>query len=542
LTDIEIATVTFNTGGAFVASSASSLTTVYVDAGTASTAIVTGLASGSTVYQVDGDTDVITLDTVSDATLTVYAQGVASGALTITDASTVNLYVATADASYDSVVLDTSDTTTLVVADTVAFAFDTGDITGTDALTTITATTSTSEDADLTIGTVVDIGAVTAITLTAAYGDIIIGNLGTDSNGAEGELLTTMTLSATSGATLSVADGSSVFVDSVTDSTTDTTFTISATTDSTSDIDLGIIDNTFGSIVDVSIAAGTILVDKYLAAAITITASGAGSYTVTAVDSYTGITGGDVTATFSGAGDFELTEVDADGDVTITGSDITASGTLTVVLDDVTGDATITGGVGISMITTSDATGSGATYITLGDTNGLADVIYTNTTDVGVIEITNFEVDYDVLELDMSALVTATGLTLNLLGDAATAASSTITFTTLTTAGDISAATTDILVLDSDFALSSMVVTAIEDGGTFELTLDAGTWLAAGNDGIIVLWDDGTDSYLSFYEGDSSGASTAFDSGEGTLQTLVTFVGISDATTITAAALGGSFN
>jgi len=546
LTNIETAYVTYSTGGAFVASNASSLTSVYmVGSADGASGILTGLVTGAAVYtDAASYVDTITLDTANSATTSVYVQGDAANALTITDAATVNIYgkgnSTQTTPTLGSVVLDSTDTKTLVVKDTVAYTFGTGDITGTDALTTLTGTTSTSTSADLTIGTVVDIGAVTAITLTAAYGDLTIGNLGTDLNTYEGEYLTTLTLSATSAATLSVADASYLYADSVTNSTTDTTLTITSTTDSTSYISLGTVDSTYGNIVDVSTAAGTISVDKYLAAAVTITASGAGAYTVTAVDTYS-TTGGDVTATFSGAGDFALSQVDAYGDVTITASSVTASGTLTVVLDDVVGDATIIGGAGISTITTSDGATSGATYITLGSANGLADVINMNATEVGVIEITNFEVSYDSIETDLSALSAAAGVTsIYLLGDATTAVSGAITFTTLTTAGSIASATTDVLVLNSDFALSSMVTTAIEDGGTFELTLDSATW--GTTTGMLILWDDGANTYLSVYAGDTTTALTAFDSGLGTLTTLVTLVGFTDCTTVTAAVLGGSIN
>jgi len=454
---------------------------------------------------------------------------------------TVNLYAKAATASYGSVVLDASDTTTLVLADTVAYSFGTGNITGTDSLTSITATTSTSTIADLTIGTVVDLNDLTSVSLTAVLGDITLstdGDFGADADGAEGDVLSAITLSATT-ATIDFADGQAIYANSF-DDDVDTTLTITATAATSSTINMGSVESDYGYIAMNASATGTITVDSLQALTVTIVASGAGTFTVSDVDTATATSGGDVTATFSGAGAFTLSAVDADGDVTITGSDITASGTLTVLLSDVDGDATITGGAGISTITTSNGATSGATYITLGASNGLADVINMNATEVGVIEITNFEVSYDKIETDVSALIAAatSALSIETLGDGSTNVTGSISFETITAAASIAASAAQILVLNSDFALPSMVTTAIETGGTFALTLTSGAFVAT--EGMLILWDDGTDSYLSIYQGDST-AATVFDSG-GTLDTLVTFVGISDCTTITAASLGGSFN
>jgi hypothetical protein len=78
--------------------------------------------------------------------------------------------------------------------------------------------------------------------------------------------------------------------------------------------------------------------------------------------------------------------------------------------------------------------------------------------------------------------------------------------------------------------------------GDFALTLGEDL---TNDDGFLVLWDDGTDSYLSIVANTSG--STISDGGtlttaELTVVTVITFVGIADCTDINAANLGTTFN
>ena len=129
-----------------------------------------------------------------------------------------------------------------------------------------------------------------------------------------------------------------------------------------------------------------------------------------------------------------------------------------------------------------------------------------------------------------------------LVGDGATAVAGTnvVDFYTITTAADLgSAAVTDnILVVSGDFATKELLGTALGSGGTYALQAE-GAWTAA-TDSMLVLWDDGSNSYLSSFTGTASDEG-AFTSGVA-LVTLVTFVGITNATTLTVADLGGTIN
>ena len=100
-----------------------------------------------------------------------------------------------------------------------------------------------------------------------------------------------------------------------------------------------------------------------------------------------------------------------------------------------------------------------------------------------------------------------------------------------------SVATDELLVLDGDFATSGLVETAIETGGSRELTFNGA--LTATTDVMLIVWDDGSNSYVgavSFANNiDNDGKIVA---GDATVTTLITFVGVSDATTLTADNLG----
>ena len=248
----------------------------------------------------------------------------------------------------------------------------------------------------------------------------------------------------------------------------------------------------------------------------------------------------DAVVTATGSGVYTLSEVDAGGDVSVDGSNV--SGTLNVILDAVTGTSTITSGSGAATITT--ATG-GATNITLGLTNGVTDQVITHGTVAGTVEMTNFNAGAtggDAIDLSIVGLEAgSTGTDLNTLisNTSLTAGASNVVLHEITVgAFDLNGVTANstILVLDGDFALSSMTLTALVNGGTFELEVDGATQAA---DQILVAWDDGSNSYLGLLSDSAIVANNGnYAVATTTLSTAVTFVGVSDVTTLDAANFG----
>lgn len=519
-TGIEKAEITFDTGGAINASNIGASTITVLGLGGATTATVVNLATNTTVVNTGAlEIETLSLDTlVLGATLNVSMLETATNALTITDAGTVNIdSTDTAAATgFGNVVLDTVDTTKLnVTGANTAYATTLGAVTGTNALTTITASTSI-DVADVTIGQVADLGAMTAVTLTAVGGDLTLStgaNFGTAaSDGDEGETLANITLNASSGALIDFADGQSIFLDTTTDSTTDLVNAVSATTAVSSTINVGSIDNEFGSI--------------------NVTATNAGTLT------FDGLFATDVTVTASGSGVLDIANIDSINDVTINASN--TAGTVTIVLDDVTAQAAITTGSGAATITTGDTTGAldGSTTITLGLTNGALDTIKLNPTATAPVTITNFE---NGTGLDLVQISNAgAGKTIESLGDADTASGNVTGLTLATCSAALNlntlATTDELLVVSGDFLTEALLAAAFETGGTRALTFNASATSFATTEAIPVLWDDGSNSYLSLLTSDNAVTDgNLILAGQANITTLVTFVGISDSSTFVGA-------
>jgi len=378
----------------------------------------------------------------------------------------------------------------------------------------------------VTIGQVADLGHLTTVTLTAVNASVTLStgaDFGADSNGAEGESLSTITLNASGGATIDFADGQSIFADSVTDSTTDLALTVSATTAASSTVNVGLIDNTYGTIEISATNAGTLTFD--------------------------GLTAGSVTATVSGAGNANLgafitSATNGTGAATINASDM--SGSLTVDLSGVTGTANVTTGLGGATSITTSQGASLTTNITLGANNEATDQIVMNGTAAGTINLTNFKagasngdaIDIDTGGVEGRNLASGTDDLIS-IGNAATSlATNAISLATATDTLDLGTVSSDqILVLSGDFATTSLVETAIEASGSRELTFNGA--VTASTDVMLIVWDDGSNSYLGVVSFANDIADDAtIDAGDSTVTTLVTFTGIADATTLTAANLG----
>jgi len=237
-------------------------------------------------------------------------------------------------------------------------------VTGTNAVTTLSASTSTASGT-VTIGQVADLGAMTSVTLAASVANLTVStgaDFGAASNGDEGEFLGTMTLSAAGGATLDFADGQTIHLDTITDSTTDLTANISLTTETASTANIGTVDNQFGAIALTVAAGGTgTTVDALTAATVAVTATGSASLNL-----------GTITSTTT-------TAIDASG----------LNGELTANLTGVGTTATVTTAGGVTSITTANGATT-QTNITLGAENGQNDHIVMNGTVSGLISLTNY--------------------------------------------------------------------------------------------------------------------------------------------------------
>jgi len=547
LTNVEVATVTFNLGGAFNANSAASLETVNLIAGTSDHGILVNLPTGTTVNNTaTAEVETLTLDSVAGATLTVNALETATNALTITDAVSVTLsatQVAAAAAGYGSVVLDASDTTGLTVTGSNKAALTTGNITGTTALTSIAASTSTAAG-DVVIGTIATITSLTSLTLTSSLGDLTIST-GADMGGsAAGNALGTINITATNASVIDFADGQEVTMDT-TDSVTDLAATVTVSVDATSTANVGDLENTFGSLTVNATNNNTLTFDSLGAEDVTVTLGGTGTTTIDQIDTKTG-TGDDVTITASGSGNLVVSDLDATDDVTINFASMSSGGTVDITLDDIAGAISITGGAAALTLTTADDTdGVDSQSIVLGSSNGVIDAITTNATNTAAFSITNLETT-DTIDISFGGANAAIGDTLATL-DGATTPLGAVAVDIQEISGAFAAfgvdTTANVIAIDGDFALASQVEDAIETGGSMEITLDGGnTGFTAGTDAFLVLWDDGANSYLGAYTGTAAaGGANTFTAGAGTLTTLITFVGIDDATDISAAMLGTAF-
>ena len=307
---------------------------------------VTGIVSGATV-RISDNKLIPTLDTAADATLTVDLYANSARALTVTDAQTVNIVTTNAgtDTAVGSLALDATDTNSLTVtgSSTAGDTIATGNITGTDEVTSVTATTSAT-GSTTTLGTIADADGLTSITLTAEQANATIGQVGTDATANNAELLSSVTVSS-SGTGVTATMGA-IYADSTVDSTTDLAMTVTATSGSGSTTAMGAIDNTYGSITGTYDTSGTTTQGTLTAVTMDLTKTGSGNATFDAL-----VGSGAATLTASGSGNTTVTDANIDGasaSLTVVGSDM--SGVLNVNATNSSADVTLTGGSGADIL------------------------------------------------------------------------------------------------------------------------------------------------------------------------------------------------
>ena len=237
------------------------------------------------------------------------------------------------------------------------------------------------------------------------------------------------------------------------------------------------------------------------AAALTMTGSATGVNTFTAGSGNATITGGAANDVLTGGAGRDTITGGAGND-TIAGNDGNDT------LNGGAGNDAITGGDGADTITSGAGTdtltgGAGIdTYNVAG--TGVATIVLTGSgTDVDIVTgfdgtvTTGDQVDIDVSVLNGIVTDLHDGVGEEIAANGSTAISIQAVADNSTTI----AATTTIISLTGDFASTTEVQEAVVLGGSREISLGDGTGgvgqdLAAG-DAILLLWDDGTNSYLS---------------------------------------------
>jgi hypothetical protein len=202
------------------------------------------------------------------------------------------------------------------------------------------------------------------------------------------------------------------------------------------------------------------------------------------------------------------------------------------------GADTITGGEGADTITA----GNGADTIYLAETTAARDIIVTTSTLASAKDTihgfaagsasTKDEVDvnYDSIKALATDIVH--------VDDSASVADLAADFSTITVSaafdGDDVTDDAELVIVGGDltFSSSAAVADALEDGGSLEFTL--GGDMAIG-DAFLVLYSDGSDSHLTLIEAIGAASNNGtFAEGELIANDILTFVGISDATSFDA--------
>ena len=532
-------------------------------AGEDSTIAVTG--TGVTLVAADAD-DIdgtvvtgadVTIDTTTDADSAFDARNIA-GTLNLADGALVGDVITIASGGTvsfagadDATALDVNDGATADAATAVANVVFTTASPNATAITVegtndVIKTLNVSSDVDVAALT---INAVTAVDVTfSGSGDITLLSAGFATTAGS-----TIDASALSGVLTVTADAQALDItggsgnDAIT-ALTATEFDLDGgagvdTLTTAADMTSG----TFANFEVLAISTGDDFLSSQLNG-LTAAVTSAGAVTL---DLATGGAGGDAIDTavidlsglaFQNATDtvsVDLTNIDASVLLSSQGFTYTGSN----AIDSVTGSANadvITTGEGADVVVGS----AGGDTVDFTESTAAEDVFTqansANTTFVGFD--TGAEATADEVTLDLSIIEGVTGVTdlVNTDGvSVAVASAATISaaFETVTEAATIGGtAGNTAVVIDGDIADADALETALETGGDFALTTTNALGVA---DAILVLFDDGTNSYLasvSTTAGVGAGAVAAAGDLDATI--LLSFDGIADATDLVA----GNFN
>ncbi len=206
----------------------------------------------------------------------------------------------------------------------------------------------------------------------------------------------------------------------------------------------------------------------------------------------------------------------------------------TLNLNGTTGAETLTGNAGQA---DNIDTGSGADTVTITDTTDVADTVKVGNTGSDMVTINGFDVGGagtdDDLELDLSDMEGTTNVTDLVAGDGSSVAAGAHTLLSVTAKStDIGAAANTILTLGGNYADTDTLETALETGGSLELVFGA---FASAGDAILVVYDNGTDSWVATVSTNAAIADGAkATAGSLTVSNYVKLTGVSDATGLVA--------
>lgn len=205
---------------------------------------------------------------------------------------------------------------------------------------------------------------------------------------------------------------------------------------------------------------------------------------------------------------------------TITNAEFLDISGLTYATSTLTGTAlanTIVGGAGVDVITgaggADQLTGNGGN-----DTFALTDGATIDT----ITDFSNVAGNTDVISFSVAGLngTIATGLLSNGASAAVAAGAAVVQHITAATAVN---AATNVFAIDGTFANAAALETAIEAGGTRQITLTAA---GAVDDDYLVVWSDGTNSHVGYYN--QGTAATTF-AAAGTYTEIATLTGVNTA-------------
>jgi Ca2+-binding RTX toxin-like protein len=266
---------------------------------------------------------------------------------------------------------------------------------------------------------------------------------------------------------------------------------------------------------------------------ITMTA-GAGVATFTGGSANDTITGGGAADILTGGGGADTLTGGAGADTLAGGAsnDIITGGAGADIITGGSGVDTITGGAGADIVTG----GLGADVIDITGTGAIDTLIMTTGGAIGIDVVTGFDVataanSGDNVDIDLSDINGVVGKLLLADGNS-NAATAAPVLTTVSAAYDMGGAASDILLLTGNFSSTGEVETALETGGALALTSDDATANYATTDAFLVMYDNGSDSFLATFAFTTDpGDNAAFAAADTTVTNLMQFVGIDDATT-----------
>lgn len=238
-----------------------------------------------------------------------------------------------------------------------------------------------------------------------------------------------------------------------------------------------------------------------------------------------------ITAT-GGTGVFTFTA--GSGNDTITGggaNDVLVGGLGNDTINGGAGVDTITGGSGADTINT----GAGADTVIMTEIANNATTVFMDTLASGgfTVGTAGDQVDITVTAIE-AILGGGNDLVLAGLSTTSVAAATTVVLTEVTGALDLgTVATSAILEISGSYSSTDALETALEVGGTRELTANG---QFAASDQILVVYDDGANTYLAVAEiGQTVADNATFAAGDLTITNVLTFTGVGDVSDLVAA-------